>query len=165
MSRDDRPSHQVQTTVERLKRCLSDESRPIFTVEVEYRDHQILPEEGLISHDPLMPIIVKRRSFAHESEVRLIMDRHRDIHSVTTRDDDQVSINEEALGPSKGESVAVDISILIEKIVTSPDYPEWARVSLQDRVVDAGLNLMVEESDLLKLPEADKIPYVSRRAG
>jgi hypothetical protein len=131
-------------------------------MEVKYRDHQILPEEGLISHDPLIPIIVKRRSFAHESEVRLIMDRHRDIHPVTTHDDDQVSINEEALGPSKGEAIAVDLSTLIEKIVASPDYPEWARASLQDRVADAGLNVMIETSDLLKLSEADKIPYVSQ---
>ncbi len=65
---------------------------------------------------------------------------------------------------SKGEAIAVDLSTLIEKIVASPGYPGWAMASLQKRVTSAGLKVQVETSDLLKLPEADKIPYVGRRA-
>jgi hypothetical protein len=148
----------IQTTVGRLKDCLSHEPRPIFIAEVNYRDHGILPEEELISHDALIPIVTKRRSFAHESEARIILDRHRDTHPVAG----QVFSSEEAFGPSKGETVAINVNNLIERIVASPTYPEWARASLQERVAAAGLEVIVEKSDLLALPEAPRKPYVGR---
>jgi hypothetical protein len=148
----------IQTTVGRLKDCLSHEPRPIFIAEVNYRYHGILPEEELISHDALVAIVTKRRSFAHESEVRIILDRHRDTHPVAG----QVFSSEEAFGPSKGEAVAINVKNLIERIVASPTYPEWARASLQERVAAAGLEVIVEESDLLALPEAPRKPYVVR---
>jgi hypothetical protein len=85
--------------------------------------------------------------------VRLILDRHRDTHPVPG----QVFSSEEAFGPSKGETVAVDISNLIERIVASPNYPAWAIPSLQERVSGAGLEVKVEKSDLLKLPEAPRV--------
>jgi hypothetical protein len=139
----------IQTTVVRLKDCLLHEPRPIFIAEVKYRDHRILPEEGLISHDPLIPLVTKRRSFAHESEVRLILDRHRDTHPVAG----QVFSNEEDFGPAKGEALAVNVRNLIVRIVASPDYPDWARASLQERVAAAGLEVIVEKSDLLARPD------------
>jgi hypothetical protein len=142
----------IQSTVGRLKTCLSHERRSVYIARVKY-GHAV-PEDGLISPHALMPIITKRRSFEHESEVRLVLDRYSSVRPAA----------DELSRQSKGEAIAVDLSTLIEKIVASPYYPEWAKASLQDRVADAGLNLMVEESDLLKLPEADKIPYVSRRA-
>lgn len=150
----------IQTTVGRLKDCLSHEPRTIFIAKVNYLDHETLPEEGLISHDTLIPIVVKRRSFEHESEVRLIMDRQRDVHPVAVYDSGQVFTNDQEFGPSKGETVAVSISDLIERIVASPDYPGWAMASLQERVAAAGLEITVERSDLLRLPEAIKIPYI-----
>jgi hypothetical protein len=76
----------------------------------------------------------------------------------------QAFTNEEAFGPTTGETVKVDLINLIERIVASPDYPDWAIPSLQERVTDAGLEVNVEKSDLLRLPEADKVPYVGRRA-
>jgi hypothetical protein len=146
----------IQTTVMRLKDCLSLEPRPIFIAEVKYRDHRILPEEGLISHDPLIPLVTKRQSFAHESEVRLILDRHRDTHPVAG----QVFSNEEDFGPATGETVAVNVRNLIVRIVASPDYPEWARASLQERVAAAGLEVTVEKSDLITLPETPRLPHI-----
>jgi hypothetical protein len=106
----------------------------------------------LISHNALIPIVVKRRSFEHESEVRLILDRQRDKNPAADNRPGQVFSNEDAFGPSKGETVAVSIRNLIEKIVASPDYPEWAKASLQERVAAAGLEVTVEKSDLLTLP-------------
>jgi hypothetical protein len=142
----------IQTTVGRLKACLSHETRRIFIAQVHYVDHETLPAETLISYESLIPIVAKRRSFAHESEVRLIMDRRRETdHDV-----------EELRSSVSGENIAVDISNLIEKIVASPDYPGWAMASLQERVAAAGLEVKVEKSDLLTLPEPIKIPYVGR---
>jgi hypothetical protein len=57
-------------------------------------------------------------------------------------------------GAALGEAIAVDVSNLIGKIVASPDYPGWAMAGLQERVAAAGLEVTVEKSDLLSLPEA-----------
>jgi hypothetical protein len=152
----------IQTTVARLKDCLSREPRTIFIAKVNYFDHETLPEEGLISHDTLIPIVVKRRSFGHESEVRLIMDRQRDIHPVAAYNSGAVVADEDEFGPSKGETVPISLSNLVERIVASPDFPSWAMASLQERVTTAGLEVTVEKSDLLRLPEVIKIPYIGR---
>jgi hypothetical protein len=48
--------------------------------------------------------------------------------------------------------VNVDLKVLIERIVISPDYPDWAMPSLQKIVEEAGLNVKVETSDLLLPP-------------
>jgi hypothetical protein len=152
----------IQTTVGRLKDCLSHEPRTIFIAKVNYLDHETPPEEGLISHDTLIPIVVKRRSFEHESEVRLIMDRQRDIHPLTSYNSGAVAANEDEFGPPRGETVPVSLSDLVERIVASPDFPSWAMASLQERVTTVGLEVTVEKSDLLRLPEVIKIPFIGR---
>jgi hypothetical protein len=135
----------IQTTVGRLKTCLSHEPRNIYIAQVHYHDHETLPAEELISPNAVVPIVLKRRSFRHESEVRLILDKQHDKP-------------QEASGTTSGEAIAVDVSNLIEKIVASPDYPGWAMAGLQERVAAAGIDLTVEKSDLLRLPEADNKP-------
>jgi hypothetical protein len=47
----------------------------------------------------------------------------------------------------------VDLAALVERIVVSESYPEWALPALQKAVCDAGLSVEVELSDLLKEPE------------
>jgi hypothetical protein len=123
----------IQTTVGHLKACLLHEPRLIYIANVKYGHDAQDP----ISDDPLIPIITKRRSFEHESEVRLILERR----------------NQKAFAPLTGETVAVDVRNLINRIVASPNYPGWAMASLQERVTAAGLEVVVEKSDLLKLPE------------
>jgi hypothetical protein len=86
--------------------------------------------------DRITPIMVKRSSFEHESEVRLLLRTER----------------EEILVKGQGEVVQVDIKSLIERIVASPDYPAWGIASLQKLVTAAGLDVKVESSDLLRLP-------------
>lgn len=133
----------IQSTVGRLKACLSHEPRNVFIAKVQYLDHHAEPTEESISHDALLPLITKRRSFAHESEVRLLLNR---------RPYEFVEVPELRRSVS-GESVAVDLFGLIERIVASPDYPQWALTSLQAIVAAAGLNIHVEKSDLLRRPE------------
>jgi hypothetical protein len=126
----------IQTTVGRLKECLSKESRPIYVASVRYGHEAI---EGAVDEpDPLIPITTKRRSFEHESEVRLILELVADFESPRS---------------STGTVVSVDLDTLIERIVVSPEYPAWAIPSLQERISIAGLAVRVETSDLLKLPE------------
>jgi hypothetical protein len=150
----------IQTTVGRLKACLAHEARPIFIAQVNYLDHRTMPEADLISDDTLIPIVVKRRSFAHESEVRLILNRRPNIDPATYT---TVLAFTNDVSPVTGENIAVDVSHLVERVVASPDYPEWALASLQELVADGGLDVTVEKSDLLALPEEDEIPCVGPR--
>jgi hypothetical protein len=46
----------------------------------------------------------------------------------------------------------VDLSILVERIVVSPDLPNWAIGSIQKAVDAAGLNVQLESSALLDQP-------------
>lgn len=147
----------IQSTVALLKECLAGESRPIYIAKVSYRDHAELPDlkkepdlKKLISMDVLLTLTTKRRSFAHENEVRLILDRHLDVRPAFSQ---ILPAKEESFGPPKGEPITVDLTKLIQRIVASPDYPAWAIASLQARVNAAGLKVTVETSDLLKKPE------------
>jgi Protein of unknown function (DUF2971) len=135
----------IQTTVERIKKCLSQEPRDVYIANVKYLDHEAEPAEEHISGDVLFPLTTKRRSFAHESEVRLILDRRYKIFDMEEGAKLEATF--------RGEPIQIDPKTLIERIVASPDYPAWAVASLQDIVTAAGLNVQVEKSDLLRLPE------------
>jgi Protein of unknown function (DUF2971) len=146
----------IQTTVRRLKECLSGEPRPIYISEVLYVDLETLPDlekepdlRKLISLDVPLTLTTKRRSFAHETEVRLILDRHLDVRPAFSR---ILPAKEESFSPPKGENIKVDLIEGIGKIVASPDYPPWAIASLQKRVEAAELEITVEQSDLLRQP-------------
>jgi hypothetical protein len=128
----------IQTTVERLKACFSSEARDIFIGKVKYRDHALIDKKSM-TPDPIFAMVVKRRSFRHEPEVRLILDK---------------------TGRVDNKTVTTDLSKLIQGIVTSPTYPEWALADLQKRVDDAGLKIRVRKSDILTLPEEPRIPHV-----
>jgi hypothetical protein len=147
----------IQTTVRRLKECLSGERRPIYIANVLYGDHETLPDlkerpdlEKLISLDVLLTLTTKRLSFAHETEVRLILDRHLDARPAFSQ---ILPAKEENFGPPKGEALKVDLIKVIERIVASPDYPSWAMDSLQHQVTFAKLPVKVEPSDLLRQPK------------
>jgi hypothetical protein len=112
--------------VEWLKTCLSREPRDLYIAKVKYLDHEAEPEPEHISEDVLFPLTTKRRSFAHESEVRLILDRRYE----------RFNQEEEAKLESSlmGETIQIDLSVLIERIVASPDHGDHAKPAIDDQV-------------------------------
>lgn len=140
----------IQTTVGRLKLCLSHEQRKIFVAEVNYLDHEA---QGKVPPNILLPLATKARSFSHESEVRVILERMRGREQA-----EFFSL----LRSDFGETISVDLSTLIEKIVVAPEYPGWAVESLQQQVTAAGLAIKIESSDLLRTPELDELPFGTR---
>jgi hypothetical protein len=135
----------IQTTVGSLKSCLAEEPRNLFIAEVEYRDHEgIHPVE---SSDPLVPLTTKRRSFQHESEVRVILDRGLAVdHHIASWISGTLF---------KGEALVVRAATLVERIVVSPTYPAWAIDALRSQIKQRRILVEVETSDLLRLPNPD----------
>jgi hypothetical protein len=140
----------IQTTVGRLKECVSKEIRDISIAQVLYSDHEAQPsgEPGTVS--VFAPLITKRRSYKHESEVRVILER---IYERTENE-----FYKFLASTSGGEAISVDLRTLVTKIVVAPRYPAWGINGLQNIVTVAGLHIKVETSDLLRQPESDVIP-------
>jgi hypothetical protein len=133
----------IQTTVTRLKASLHAEERDIKIGQVRYGDHADPLVFGENAPPGVAAVFLKRRSFEHENEVRLVID-----------DDPVVDFDSGYVrGPLAGGNVEADLKVLIQRIIASPEYPAWAIPSLQAIVTAAGLDVKVETSDLLKLPD------------
>jgi hypothetical protein len=127
----------MQTTVGRLKQALSTDSNSTMLGCVTYIDYATSPTEN--SYDLTHHIFQKRTSYAHESEVRAV-----------------IPICEDSRNTPRGIKVEVDLSVLIERLVLSPQYPKWAVKSLENVIDKAGLSVKLESSDLLKRPEIER---------
>jgi len=143
----------IQTTVGRLKASLALEPRDLFIAEVQYIDHEAEQLSEPIKADILTPIIIKRRSYRHEQEVRVILDRR-------PTDDSRPAVE---LGMMLGighcgEPLLVDITKLIENIVVAEKFPPWTIRSLQNVVNANEIQVEIEKSDLLKTPYNDADP-------
>jgi len=138
----------IQTTVGRLKACLSNEPRDIFIAEVQYCDYDALHTLESMEADTLTPLITKRRSYRHECEVRVILDRR-------PADDPNVELGMILGIGHKGEPLHVDVSALIERIVVAERFPDWTIESLQAEASAKGVSVTIESSDLLKTPRVD----------
>jgi hypothetical protein len=147
----------IQTTSTRLHECLSSLPNSGFWY-VYYSDHE--PDYADRSFTRVVEaMFVKRRSFEHEREVRAIL---------LPQKLDPGKAERMALGQSdgvwpSGGVVRVNIARLIERIVVSPDYPAFAIPSLQAFVKGAGLEVTVETSDLLRLPDLPMMPQVPEK--
>src|ERR1700722_19546312 len=93
-----------------------------------------------------------------EREVRAVIYDPHDSADVAFSDAVYAANNPSACAKTAmGEALPVDLSILIERIVVSPDFPKWAISSLQ-KVVDArGLGVQVESSSLLDQPSSELV--------
>lgn len=115
----------VRTTVGRLKSSIDSET-PYFIGQIEYRDfsERAFPA----SMNSLLPAFLKRKSFEHEHEVRvLVFDFPRREFSV---DCSQLQAN---------ETLSVDLSVLIDAIYLSPSVSKWLLPYLRKLLAQFGL--------------------------
>lgn len=105
----------------------------------------------------------KNPSYKHEQEVRALIYDTYSVEQAITNSDSAERLKSRLRGerpkPPAGLSVSVDISVLIQRIVVSPRFPQWAIKSVQ-KAVDAALSpappVAVEASILLNKPENGK---------
>src|SRR5437899_178774 len=135
----------IATTVGRLKQVFADQPpEPLLIGRVRYIDYAGQDEQP--DPDALSTLFRKRKSYAHESEVRILIRLPHTPVLLKKRELGQ----EPQLAPGVG--ISVDLPTLVERIVTSPGYPPWAIDALQSVVSESGLNIAIEKSDLLSKP-------------
>ena len=121
----------VRSTFGRLARSLDAEERPVHIGRVEYIDYDndSIPEDHV-----LHPFVYKRRSFDYERELRAVT-------QIPAADD----------APA-GLLVPCDLKALVTAIRVSPAAEPWFASLVRSVLKTYGLNVPVEESDLLADP-------------
>lgn len=146
----------IQTTIGRLKKALEGAGRPMRIAAVQYIDHQASDDGEPIKRttNPMLSVLSKRNVFSHEREIRVVIDYLEDFASRARPTPDGLApeIPSQFTGKEKGENLPIDLDLLVERIVVSPDYPQWALSVLQDAVDSTGLRVMVQESGIHKNP-------------
>jgi len=124
----------VMTTVHALRKSLNLDSEHLRIARIKYGQHSQY-DSGNSGYSALAPLLFKRDGYEDEREVRAI---------VLPADE----------SPS-GIDYPVDLTLLIEEVFVSPQYPRWAVPGLSKVILDwAGLS--VNQSTLLdKPPESD----------
>jgi hypothetical protein len=155
----------IQTTVGRLKNALYHEPCSVTIACVRYIDHTTEDVGRAWALDPQSVLFCKGRSFEHEREVRCVIanpEGEREQALVLSEQnpelmekfpvlDQWATVIDGDLG-ERGLDLEVDLGTLIERIVISPRYPDWALPALQASVNKAGLAVRVETSSLLTQP-------------
>jgi hypothetical protein len=116
----------IRTTVRKLIESLQ-WPESIFIGEVSYINYNKHDPAG----DPLSICFCKRRSYEHEREVRLLIDR-------TTS----------AARPKEGMSISVQLKDLVERVIVEPLAEDWVIDAVRSLVRVYGLDVPVERSQL-----------------
>lgn len=125
----------VKSTVGRLKHSVTD--GPNFLLgKVRYIDFSIEhPGERIL--DVIHPAFFKRKSFEHEQEVRLVI---LDMPKAPLVDDSP---------KSKGKTLPLNLELLVEQILVSPDGPKWIEPQIRELLNRLGFGgIEVSRSDL-----------------
>jgi hypothetical protein len=104
----------IRSTFSRLKSCLNAEKRDIFIGKVQYVDY----EKDLLSEvHTLLPFVHKRKSFAHEHELRALIQEFR------YKRNGEIDWSKPPF--DEGIYIKVNLETLIDKIYLAPTSPKW----------------------------------------
>ena len=120
----------ICTTVGRLKESISDK-RTVYIGRIEYLDYakDTVPEVNLF-----IPPFIKRKSFQHENEIRVMFFDSSDVTSEST---------------SHNHSLQVDLQILIQDVYLSPTLENWVIPHIKELLARYGLSSITpKKSDL-----------------
>jgi hypothetical protein len=129
----------IQSTYAKLKKSLIDDER-IFLGKVKYIDYDT---EYINADNILGPFVHKRKSFAHEQEVRAIV-----VKWPTGKGG--LDFAQETI--EHGLQITVDIETLIERIYVAPTVPAWFADIVKAVITRYGYNLEVVHSKLNENP-------------
>lgn len=122
------------TTVGHLKQSISDE-RKVYIGRIKYLDYD---KDTVHELNMLLPPFLKRKSFQHENEVRMMLW--------------DMPVGNESIaweGASQHHSLQVNLSVLIQKIYLSPTIEDWLIPQLKELLTKYGFpNIPLIKSDL-----------------
>lgn len=131
----------IQSTFSRLSNSIHPKRRKaIHIYKVKYIDY----EKGMapVNYHPIIPFFCKRKSFAHERELRAVR---------------QTILPPEGLSKVKpiqhgGKYIKVNLDLLIERIYLAPSSPTWLFELVKSVERKYGLNKEICQSSLDKAP-------------
>jgi len=123
----------IQSTYERLHQCLDEET---YIGEVQYIDYQT---DWMSENNTFYPFMHKRKSFAHERELRALT-----CQFPTTK----IGFDFDAKPPSIGMIKKVNLNQLIVSIYVAPSSPIWFHELVMKVVAKYGLHKSVVQSSL-----------------
>ena len=127
----------VRSTFERLDECVGDTCYIGVVKYVDY-DTDVIPTENLF-----YPYIHKRLSFAHEREVRALI---QELPTTEGKLDYQRPPSDE------GRWVDVDLAALVSDVFVAPTAPDWLRPLVKDVCAKYGLDKEVRQSAISAQP-------------
>ncbi|HBG26407.1 MAG: hypothetical protein A2Y10_06430 [Planctomycetes bacterium GWF2_41_51] len=123
----------IKSTIEKLKKGILCKEN-VYIGKVEYIDYE---KDTLHELNSLLPYFIKRKSFEHEQEVRILMI---DIPEAGTRIDKNLK---------EGVLVNIDFKTLIDVVYISPSAPKWLKNTIQIILNTFGYGeILVKESEL-----------------
>jgi len=132
----------IQSTFSKLEESVGDVSTVCL---VRYIDYERDPIGG--AH-VLPRYIHKRKSFAHEKEVRAIICDQIDVDRLLDRAADK----DVPLNQAPGKQIEIDLNDVLEKIFVAPDSPPWFFDLVKKIAVKYGIDLELQQSNLDKEP-------------
>lgn len=142
----DGPAVAIRSTFGRLRDCVEAHQAPPhgepLLAKVKYLDYS---RDVVPAGFHLSPFLYKRKSFEHESELRVMMQLLPHIGEPSAAGQ-LLDIGRPSFA---GVRIEVDLQALIEKILVAPDAPSWFVDLVKDVTRKFDVNVQVEQSSLL----------------
>ena len=145
----------VSTDVSCLKAAFIG-SDDIYIGEVRYIDYDCQwfttdPHPATTLHDLLAPFIHKREEYSDEREVRAIATDYRlsEMQDLWSREPFD---SERKYVPSELMYQPVNLKVLIQEVIVSPDAGEWLTSLVRHNLVREGMDVPVSRSTLARVP-------------
>lgn len=126
----------VQSTFQRLKAGLAAVKETLYAGQVEYIDFRT---EAMSLQNFFVPVVIKKKSFQHEIEVRAVWWDCQSFGELVAKRD---------IVEKPGVSFGVDLHRLIENIYISPNAAPWFAELVNSVLAKYGLNVKGVPSDL-----------------
>jgi|GEM_PF-260651 len=138
----------IQTTVGKLKEAIEKTNEDVYIGKVNYVDFDV---DFVQAFNMLGPFIYKRKSFAHEQELRAVIWAP----GLNLSNTVEQNMEEELTIPivQHGKSINIDINLLIERIHISPLSESWFEKIVKSIIAQYQFDFQIVSSVLLNIPE------------
>ncbi|CAH0235070.1 hypothetical protein SRABI130_02844 [Pseudomonas sp. Bi130] len=133
----------IRTTVGNLKQSIVSPSS-VYISAVRYEDYSVhIPN---LASNSFLPALIKRRSFAHEHEVRLLAMNY---ENSTWNSTDPENPHYGYSAPGQSSMICeVDLNCLLGDVMFSPSMPDWLYDTLRDVSSRYDIKALYTKSDL-----------------